>query len=351
MEGFNNIYNGKNVFVTGHTGFKGSWLCLWLEQLGAHITGFSDKVPTRPAHFPLLSLEINDLRGDIRDKDAISAAIQETNPDIIFHLAAQPLVRLSYQEPIETFETNVLGTIHVMEAARKAGNCGVFVNITSDKCYENREWEHPYKETDHMGGYDPYSASKGCAELITSSWRRSFMEKEGKLLASTRAGNVIGGGDWAADRLLPDIFRATAEGKMVKIRKPLATRPWQHVLEPIGGYLLLGQKLLEGNKAFADGWNFGPDPEDVRTVQDVLETAKEFWNNINYEIEMVENQPHEAGLLRLDIEKAKKELDWHPKWHFKKTIETTVNWYKDYYQGCEDMRQRSLDDLKAFIGV
>jgi CDP-glucose 4,6-dehydratase len=346
---FDQIYKGKKVFVTGHTGFKGSWLCLWLQQLGAEVIGFSIDLPSEPAHFDLLKLKMVDIRGDIRNKALILQKIVDCQPDIIFHLAAQPIVRLSYEEPFSTFETNVMGTINVLEAARKSKSCKAVVNITSDKCYENKEWERGYVETDSMGGFDPYSASKGCAELVTSSWRRSFMEKEGILLASARAGNVIGGGDWASDRLMPDIFKSANKMEKVKIRNPFSTRPWQHVLEPLGAYLLLGQKLLEGKTEFAEGWNFGPDDEDSKTVETVLKETKIHWNAIGFEIEKVENQPHEAGLLKLNIEKSKQILGWKPIWHFSKTIEITALWYKDFYTKEIDVYQRSLADLNNYI--
>lgn len=348
---FNQIYKGKKVFVTGHTGFKGSWLCLWLQQLGAEVMGFSIDLPSMPAHFDLLNLKIIDQRGDIRNSHLIIQAIVDFQPDIIFHLAAQPLVRLSYSEPFSTFNTNVMGTINVFEAARKCKSCKAIVNITSDKCYENKEWEKGYVETDAMGGFDPYSASKGCAELVTSSWRRSFMEQEGILLASARAGNVIGGGDWASDRLLPDIFKSSSLGKKVKIRNPFSTRPWQHVLEPLSGYLLLGQKLLEGKNEFAEGWNFGPDEEDSKTVETVLNETKKHWSEIDFEIEKVDNQPHEAGLLRLNINKSKQILKWNPIWHFSKTIEVTSLWYKDFYLNKINVYERSLADLNNYIAT
>jgi CDP-glucose 4,6-dehydratase len=346
---FDQIYKGKKVFVTGHTGFKGSWLCLWLQQLGAEVIGFSIDTPSEPAHFNLLKLKMVDLRGDIRNKELILQKIVDYQPDIIFHLAAQPIVRLSYDEPFSTFETNVMGTINVLEAARKCKSCKAVVNITSDKCYENKEWERGYVETDSMGGFDPYSASKGCAELVTSSWRRSFMRKEGILLASARAGNVIGGGDWATDRLMPDIFKSANKKEKVKIRNPFSTRPWQHVLEPLGAYLLLGQKLLEGKTEFAEGWNFGPDDEDSNTVESVLNETKTHWNAIDFEIEKVQNQLHEAGLLKLNIEKSKQKLGWKPIWHFSKTIEITALWYKDFYTKKIDVYQRSLADLNNYI--
>ena len=279
---FNGIYNNKTVLVTGHTGFKGSWLCFWLIQMGAKVIGYSLEPPTSPNHFELLNLDMVSVIGDIRDSDKLNAVFAQYQPEIVFHLAAQPLVRLSYKEPVETFETNVIGTLKVFEACRNTKSVRAIVNITSDKCYENKEWVWGYRENDPMGGYDPYSASKGCAELVTSSYRNSFfnVNEYGKshnvLLASCRAGNVIGGGDWAKDRLMTDIMVAVSEGKKVVIRNPRATMPWQHVLEPLSGYLMLGQKLFEGKKEFAQAWNFGPGEQGAITVKEVVENIKKY---------------------------------------------------------------------------
>ena len=279
---FNGIYNNKTVLVTGHTGFKGSWLCFWLIQMGAKVIGYSLEPPTSPNHFELLNLDMVSVIGDIRDSNRLNAVFAQYQPEIVFHLAAQPLVRLSYKEPVETFETNVIGTLKVFEACRNTKSVRAIVNITSDKCYENKEWVWGYRENDPMGGYDPYSASKGCAELVTSSYRNSFfnVNEYGKshnvLLASCRAGNVIGGGDWAKDRLMTDIMVAVSEGKKVVIRNPRATMPWQHVLEPLSGYLMLGQKLLEGKKEFAQAWNFGPGEQGAITVKEVVENIKKY---------------------------------------------------------------------------
>ena len=274
---FGGIYKGKKVLLTGHTGFKGSWLALWLHKMGADVVGIALPAPTSPNHLELLNLNITSEMIDIRDAKAINKAFQKHQPEIVFHLAAQPLVRYSYENPHETFETNVMGTINIYEAVRNCSSVEVIVNITSDKCYDNKEWIWGYRENDAMGGYDPYSASKGCAELVTASYRNSFfnLDSYGKshnvLLASCRAGNVIGGGDWADDRLIPDIMRAVDKNETVTIRSPHATRPWQHVLEPLSGYLLVGQKLLEGKKEFADGWNFGPSDEGSISVKEVVE--------------------------------------------------------------------------------
>ncbi len=353
---FNNIYSGKRVLITGHTGFKGSWLSLWLIKLGAKVIGYSLAPPTTPNHFELLKLDMVSIIGDIRDREKVNSTFKAYKPDIVFHLAAQPLVRYSYINPVETFETNVMGTINIFEACKNTDTVRAIVNITSDKCYENREWVWGYRESDPMGGYDPYSASKGCAELVTSSYRNSFFNPSPPLtfspshnsilLASARAGNVIGGGDWAEDRLIPDIMRAISKNEKVIIRNPKATRPWQHVLEPLSGYLMLGQTLLEGRKEFAEGWNFGPDDESNINVINVVESIKQSWNKIEYEIRENANNPHEAGLLKLDCSKAHSRLGWRPVWDIKKALETTTKWYKEFY---ENGKITSLDDLDKYI--
>jgi len=347
---FNNIYKGKTVLLTGHTGFKGSWLALWLHQMGAKVIGYSKDYPSKPNHFELLKLDIVSINGDIRDFNHLKKVFDTYQPDIVFHLAAQALVRFSYQEPVETFSTNVMGTICLYENALQCASVKAFVNITSDKAYENREWVWGYRENDPMGGHDPYSASKGCAELVTSSYRNSFFQHTDKLLASARAGNVIGGGDWAADRLVPDIFKATSQNEAAKIRNPKATRPWQHVLEPLSGYLLLGQKLLEGDKSIADGWNFGPNDEDTREVSKVVSAITNNWDKVQFDIQQDPNQPHEANLLKLDCSKALTYLNWKPVWHFDDTIKYTTNWYKDFYTNLDlNVNERSLQDLEAYI--
>jgi CDP-glucose 4,6-dehydratase len=350
---FNHIYHDTKVLITGHTGFKGSWLALWLAQMGARITGYSLRPPTEPNHFDLLGLDIVSMIGDIRDAERLKQAFKECRPEIVFHLAAQPIVRLSYQEPIETFSTNIMGIVNVFEATREIGTVRAIVNVTSDKCYENREWPWGYREIDPMGGYDPYSASKGCSELITSCWRNSFFNpKDGDghptLLASGRAGNVIGGGDWAVDRLIPDMMRAVSLNEKVKIRNPQATRPWQHVLEPLSGYLLLGQKLLEGRKEFAEAWNFGPSEDGNVTVGEIAAQVKKTWPKIDYEIQKSPDQPHEAGMLRLDCSKARTKLQWAPAWDGKTAIVRTVLWYKAFY---ESNRIHSLDDLHSYVAA
>jgi CDP-glucose 4,6-dehydratase len=349
---FNDVYGEKRVLVTGHTGFKGSWLSLWLIKLGAKVIGYALEPPTKLSHFELLNLDMVSIIGDIRDRNKLNATFKEYKPDIVFHLAAQPLVRYSYLNPVETFETNVMGTINVFEACKNTETVRAILNITSDKCYENKEWVWGYKENDPMGGYDPYSASKGCAELVTSSYRRSFFNPDdyGKnhniLIASVRSGNVIGGGDWSKDRLIPDIVRAISKNEKLYIRNPKATRPWQHVLEPLSGYLMLGQKLLEGRKEFADAWNFGPDEEGHINVETIVKSIKERWDRFEYEIDTESDNPHEARLLKLDCSKAHTLLRWKPVWGFKKALDVTVRWYKEYY---ENVKIYSLEDLEEYI--
>jgi len=349
---FGNVYKNIKVFITGNTGFKGSWLALWLLNLGARVAGYSLDVPTDPSHYKILNLDFETIYGDIRDKAKLREAIASFQPDVVFHMAAQSLVRKSYEYPVETFETNVMGTINVFEASRASGTVRAIVNVTSDKCYENREWSWGYREIDPVGGYDPYSASKGCSELITSCWRNSFFNLKdygnthNTLLASGRAGNVIGGGDWAIDRLIPDMMRAVNQNEKVKIRNPQATRPWQHVLEPLSGYLLLGQKLLEGRKEFAESWNFGPSEDGNATVGEIAGQVKKAWPKIAYEINMTPDQPHEAGMLRLDCSKSRTKMQWTPAWDGKTAVEKTALWYRAFYESNE---VQSIEDLHSYI--
>lgn len=349
---FNRIYHNKRVLITGHTGFKGSWLALWLSTMGATVTGYSLPPPTEPNHSDLLELDINSLIGDIRDAEKLKRVFKEQQPEIVFHLAAQPIVRFSYKDPVETFSSNVMGTINVFEASRESDTVRAIVNVTSDKCYENREWPWGYREIDPLGGFDPYSASKGCAEIITSCWRSSFfnIDRYGSshhtLLSSCRAGNVIGGGDWAADRLIPDIMRAVSQNSRVKIRNPHATRPWQHVLEPLSGYLLLGQRLLEGRKEFAEAWNFGPSDDGDATVEKIVRQVQKAWPKIDYETGADSNPPHEAGMLRLDCSKALAKLQWRPVWVRKTAVEKTALWYRAFYESNE---VTSTQDLHSYI--
>jgi CDP-glucose 4,6-dehydratase len=349
---FNDTYRNRKVLITGHTGFKGSWLALWLSRMGAKITGYSLKPPTEPNHYELTEIEIASIIGDIRDYDKLKLVFSEHEPEILFHLAAQPIVRLSYRNPVETVTTNVMGTVNILEASRESDTVRAVVIVTSDKCYENRESPRSYKENASLGGYDPYSASKGCSELITGCWRNSFFNLDDynkthrTLVASGRAGNVIGGGDWAVDRLLPDIMRAVSQNEKVRIRNPQATRPWQHVLEPLSGYLLLGQKLLEGQKEFAQAWNFGPSRNENITVGEIVDQVKKVWPKIDYEIDQMPGQPHEANILKLDCSKARTRLQWKPVWDGKTAIKKTALWYSKFY---ESGAVRSLEDLDNYI--
>ncbi len=346
---FGGMYKGKTVLVTGHTGFKGSWLVYWLNEMGAEVIGYSLPAPTEPNHIELLNLDIISIVGDIRDLDRLNQTFTMYKPDIVFHLAAQPLVRLSYENPIETYETNVIGTLKVFEACR-ANGVKAIVNITSDKAYENREWVWGYRENDPMGGYDPYSSSKGCADLLANSYRSSYFnpheykKSHHTLVASCRAGNVIGGGDWAKDRLVTDIMLSVSSAKKVSIRNPSATRPWQHVLEPLSGYLAIGQKLLEERIEFGEAWNFGPSDEGSITVEEVVNHVKKYWDKIDYEINRDPNQLHEANLLKLDCSKAHIKLHWKDVWDSETTFEKTVKWYRAFYESNTVATAQNLDD-------
>lgn len=346
---FNRIYKDKTVLVTGHTGFKGSWLVYWLNQMGANVIGYSLEAPTEPSHISLLELGMESIIGDIRDLEKLNEVFEEYKPEIVFHLAAQPLVRLSYEDPIETYETNVMGSLKVFETCRKH-DVKAIVNITSDKAYENKEWIWGYRENDPMGGYDPYSSSKGCADLLATSYRNSYFnlndykKTHNTLLATCRAGNVIGGGDWAKDRLITDIIVSVSQNKKVSIRNPYATRPWEHVLEPLSGYLQVGQKLLEEKKEFAESWNFGPSDEGSITVEEVVKNVKKHWDKIDYEIKRDPNQLHEANLLKLDCSKAHILLKWNDVWDSDKTFEKTVKWYKAYYEDNTILTQADLEN-------
>jgi len=340
------IYKNKKVFVTGHTGFKGSWLCLWLQELGAEVVGYS--LPADElSHFNLLKLPMKSYFENINDQTMLTKAIKESKADIVFHLAAQALVRDSYDDPMTTYETNVLGSLKVYWASMQAGVQNL-VSITTDKVYENREWQKGYKEEDTLGGYDPYSSSKACVELMTDSFRRSFLSDHKMRLATARAGNVIGGGDWAKDRLIPDLVRNASIGKVTPIRNPQSVRPWQHVLEPLHGYLMLGQKLLEGKTEFCTSFNFGPELEDVATVDKMCELAKNNWDKINAKFVEDTQKKHEAGLLKLDITKAKEVLNWKPMLDSLKATALTINWYKNYYQ---NQKISSGENLKDFMAL
>jgi len=346
------FWAGKRVFLTGHTGFKGSWMALWLQQMGAEVTGFALAAPTDPALFDVARVAdgMASTIGDIRDAHALEAALVGAEPEIVLHMAAQPLVRASYDDPVGTYATNVMGTVHLLEAVRKASDVRACIVVTTDKCYENREWAWGYREDEAMGGYDPYSNSKGCAELVTSAYRRSFMVDRGIALASGRAGNVIGGGDWATDRLIPDILRSVAAGEAVIIRNPLAIRPWQHVLEPVSGYLVLAQALWKDPAGAAQGWNFGPRDDDARPVQWIVERMCAAWGQSARWIHDDSMQPHEARYLKLDISRARAELGWHPRWNLNQALNSIVSWHRAWLSGV-DMHQYCLQELERFAGA
>lgn len=341
--GFASAFRGKRVLVTGHTGFKGSWLALWLSRMGAEVTGFSDEVPTEPSHFELLGLSIDDRRGDIADAEAIAAAVAAARPEIVFHLAAQSLVRRSYADPVDTYRTNLLGTLAVFEACRAQGGVAAIVSATTDKVYRNYEREEGYREEDELGGSDPYSASKSCVELMTRSYRESFLRDVAMLVASVRAGNVIGGGDWAEDRLIPDIVRAHFAGESVRIRNPDSTRPWQHVLDPLSGYLEVGARLLAGERGAADGWNFGPGAKAGIRVRDILAVMQKLLPDLRVEVAPDAGGKHESGLLQLDSSKAMARLGWRPRWEGE-MLERTIAWYKAWYEERRLLSHAQLDD-------
>jgi CDP-glucose 4,6-dehydratase len=347
------FWAGKRVFLTGHTGFKGSWMSLWLQRMGAELTGFALAPPTRPALFEVAGVAagMTSIIGDIRERETLETALVKADPEVVIHMAAQPLVRASYDDPVGTYATNVMGTVHLLEAVRKAPSVRAVCIVTTDKCYENREWVWGYREDEPMGGHDPYSNSKGCSELVTSAYRRSFFGGEGQpALASGRAGNVIGGGDWAADRLIPDILRAVAAGQPVSIRNPLATRPWQHVLEPVSGYLVLCQALWNDPAASAEAWNFGPRDDDAQPVQWIVEHLCERWGDgadWNHDVSV---QPHEANYLKLDISKARFGLGWQPRWSLAESLDRIVAWHRAWLSGT-DMHAHSLQELERFTSA
>lgn len=330
---FAGLYAGRRVLLTGHTGFKGSWLALWLHELGARVTGIALDPQAASNHWDALQLPVRDVRLDIREPERLAAEVAAADPEIVFHLAAQPLVRRSYRRPLDTWTTNVIGTANLLEACRRATSLKALVVVTTDKVYQNNEWAWGYREIDRLGGHDPYSASKAACEILVASYRRAFYaDEKAPLVASARAGNVIGGGDWSEDRLIPDIVRATSRGESVEIRFPGATRPWQHVLECLAGYLLLGQRLLEGRAAFAEAWNFGPDAGDNLPVQQVLEAMQSHWPQFSWHLSG-ESHPHEAGLLFLDAAKARTVLGWRPVWTLEEALEKTASWYRSYLAG------------------
>ena len=346
------VFRGKRVLITGHTGFKGSWLALWLGELGAEVTGYALPPKRADDHFNLLGLEkrIRHLEGDVRDGEHFSRVCREIEPEIVFHLAAQALVRLSYTSPKLTFDTNVLGGVNVLEAARAMKSLRALVFITSDKCYSNKEWVWGYRETDELGGRDPYSASKAAAELVFASYQDAFFSRQASLgAATTRAGNVIGGGDWAEDRIVPDCILALRANKAIVLRNPKATRPWQHVLEPLSGYLVLAAELLRNPQAGGGAWNFGPTGNAIRTVEDVARGIVRRWGSGEVVVDPPLDPPHEAGLLHLSIDKAIHHLGWHPRWTFEETLDHTVNWYKMVLAG-RPAHEVSRGQIKEYMG-
>ncbi len=352
MEDLVTFWKNKKVFITGHTGFKGAWLTLWLSELQAEVVGYALNPPTDINLFDLSQAKSklkDDIRNDVRDFDALNEAIKTHQPDIIFHMAAQPLVRYSYLNPTETYATNVMGTVNLLEAVRQNNCVKTVVNVTTDKCYQNKEWHWGYREDEPMGGFDPYSSSKGCAELVTSAYRNSYFNSTNKIgLASARAGNVIGGGDWALDRLIPDLIAACIKNETVQIRYPHAIRPWQHVLEPLSGYLHLAKALHEQPLVFSEGWNFGPDSHDAKPVGWIANEIIKLWGGTNQWQRTSQEEVHEATYLKLDCSKAHAKLNWYPKWDIKKALAVTVEWYRAYQQN-ENIQQVTLQQIHAYM--
>lgn len=344
------FWHGKRVFLTGHTGFKGSWLSLWLKNLGSEVTGYALLPPTTPNLYQVAEVAqgMTSIIADIRDLTALQKAMQTARPDIVIHMAAQPLVRQSYVKPIETYTTNVLGTVHVLESVRNTPSVKAVLVVTTDKCYDNKEvLSFAYQEHEPMGGHDPYSSSKACAELVTAAYRKSFLEQQGVAVATARAGNVIGGGDWAKDRLVPDILKAFEQNSTVQIRNPLATRPWQHVLEPLCGYLTLAEHLFTQGSAYAEAWNFGPHDEDARPVQWIVEQLAVSWGNSAKWHQDPGQQPHEATYLKLDISKAKARLGWHPIWNLQTALQNITHWHRAWLSQ-EEMKNFCLDQILQY---
>jgi CDP-glucose 4,6-dehydratase len=351
------FWSDKKIFLTGHTGFKGSWLSLWLQQLGASVTGYALAPPTHPCLFEVAQVPqgMTSIIGDIRDGTMLTNVMRQAAPDIVIHMAAQPLVRRSYVDPVETYSTNVMGTVHLLEAVRQTPSARAVVNVTTDKCYENKEWVWGYRENEPMGGFDPYSSSKGCAELVTAAYRNSFFKSSKHsepqvALATARAGNVIGGGDWAEDRLIPDILRAIEAGQPVNIRNPHATRPWQHVLEPLSGYLALAEKLYTQGPAFAEAFNFGPAEEDAKPVQWIVEQLTQQWGDGAAWHLDGGTHPHEAHYLKLDCSKARATLGWQPHWKLGQTLQAIIVWHKAHsaHQSSQDMRALCLQQINDY---
>lgn len=349
------FWQGKKVFITGHTGFKGSWLCLWLNSLGAKVTGYSLHPPTQPSLFELCRVNelVTTVIGDIRDVELLTKTMLAAQPEIVIHMAAQALVRDSYKSPVDTYAINVMGTVHILEAVRACKSVRAIVNVTTDKCYENKEWAWGYRENEPMGGYDPYSNSKGCSELVTASYRSSFFnpedyKKHGVGVATARAGNVIGGGDWAIDRLIPDCINALLQHEKIRIRNPHSIRPWQYVLEPLSGYLMLAQNLYEHGEIFAEGWNFGPNDNDAKQVEWIVQKMCEAWgDNATYEVDKG-NYPHEAHYLKLDCSKAKIKLNWQPRWNLEQALEKIIEWVRAY-QKRMNMRDICLQQIEEYM--
>ena len=350
------FWQGKKVFITGHTGFKGSWLCLWLHSLGAQVIGYALKPPTDPSLYELCSIDklVESHIADIRDSEALSKALSAVHPDIVIHMAAQPLVRDSYKIPVETYSVNVMGTVNLFEAVRNSKSVKAVINVTTDKCYENKEWIWGYRENEPLGGYDPYSSSKACSELVTAAYRRSFFNSSNTsnlstsvAVASARAGNVIGGGDWATDRLIPDCVRAILKNEKIVIRNPQAIRPWQHVLEPLSGYLMLTQKLFEEGPRYAEAWNFGPDDSDAKPVEWLVGSLCKKWGDgASYMIDKGKHF-HEAHYLKLDCSKARSELGWQPRWDLEKAIESIIEWTRAYKSG-KNIQEVCLKQIEEY---
>ena len=344
------FWKNRSVFLTGHTGFKGGWTALLLSQMGAKVYGYSLEPPTKPSFFTETKLETclsKSTIANILDLKLLTQAMSEAKPSIVIHMAAQPLVRKSYSEPLETFTTNIIGTVNVFEAAKHIETIKAVINVTTDKCYENYEQALPYRENDPLGGYDPYSSSKACAEIVTSAYRKSFFTELGIQLASVRAGNVIGGGDWAADRLIPDFFRALDDNKTLQVRSPNAIRPWQHVLEPIFGYLVLAEKLVEDNSNYSEAWNFGPLEDDIKSVSWIAERLCAKIPNSNWET-ISSSHLHEAKLLSLDISKARSRLNWSPRWSLSTALDATIDWHQAWKEG-RSMKEISINQIKFYI--
>lgn len=356
MKFFQSAFNNKTVLITGHTGFKGSWLSLWLKRMGANVIGYALAPATEPALFSALGIadKVTSVIGDVCDEDALQETVKKYRPDVVFHAAAQALVRTSYQEPKHTYEVNVIGTMNVYEAVRRSKQPCTIVTVTSDKCYENKEWVHGYRENDPFGGYDPYSSSKGCAEILTASYRRSYFDPSAYgsahrvALASVRAGNVIGGGDWALDRLIPDCVRSLQAGAAIELRNPSATRPWQHVLEPLSGYLHVAALLMQDPEKYCEGWNFGPNDDSVVSVENVVKKMIAAWGSGSYRVTGASHM-HEAKLLKLDISKARFLLGWEPVYSLDEAISASAEWYRAYYGNNADMASFTATQIESYV--